>query len=285
LRALTNVFSEANAQVVENAVSAANALGALDRCADVRLLRAVVPPPEDAETRSRVDNLRDRVAALKARFDSGRWKEGLADIPALVAEAKALGYQPLVAEILLLQGSFMSRANDAKVSIAEQALREAYLVADASRHDEVRAEAATYLVYVVGYQQSRFVEALPWAEIADAVLKRVGGHDLLQAWLLNDLGAIYTQHRDLENALQVQLKAVQLKERVLGRDHPDVGMSEDNVAIVMAETGRHQEALEHVDRSVSLLEAGLGAGHPDVAIALSNRGEILNALGRYSEVR
>ena len=35
LRALTDVFTEANGGVVENAVSAANALGSLDRCADV----------------------------------------------------------------------------------------------------------------------------------------------------------------------------------------------------------------------------------------------------------
>ena len=47
LRALTDVFSEANGEVVENAVSAANALAPLDRCADVTLLRAVVRPPED----------------------------------------------------------------------------------------------------------------------------------------------------------------------------------------------------------------------------------------------
>ena len=51
LRALTDVFSEANGDVVENAVSAANALGSLDRCADVPLLRSVVRPPEDPATR------------------------------------------------------------------------------------------------------------------------------------------------------------------------------------------------------------------------------------------
>ncbi len=49
LRALTDVFSDANGQVVENAVSAANNLGSLDRCADVPLLRSVVRPPEDPE--------------------------------------------------------------------------------------------------------------------------------------------------------------------------------------------------------------------------------------------
>jgi hypothetical protein len=36
LRALTDVFAEANGEVVGNAVSASNALASLDRCADVR---------------------------------------------------------------------------------------------------------------------------------------------------------------------------------------------------------------------------------------------------------
>ena len=50
VRALTDVFSEATGEVVENAVSAANSLESLDRCADVPLLRAVVRPPEDPAT-------------------------------------------------------------------------------------------------------------------------------------------------------------------------------------------------------------------------------------------
>jgi serine/threonine-protein kinase len=35
MRALTDLFTEASGDVVENAVSAVNALGSLDRCADV----------------------------------------------------------------------------------------------------------------------------------------------------------------------------------------------------------------------------------------------------------
>ena len=47
VKALTDVFSEANGEVVENAVSAANSLETLDRCANIPLLRAVVRSPED----------------------------------------------------------------------------------------------------------------------------------------------------------------------------------------------------------------------------------------------
>ena len=159
LRALTNVFNDANGEVVENAVNATNALATLDRCADVPLLRAVIRPPEDKETKAKVASLRRQLADLKARFDAGRWKETLQNAPALVASARALGYQPLIAEVLVLMGDMFTKANDPKD--AEKTLIEAFWVADASRHDEVRAEVATNLVYVIGYQEGQFAECPP----------------------------------------------------------------------------------------------------------------------------
>src|SRR5439155_7825083 len=47
VRALGDVFLSADSAVVDNAVSAASSLPALDRCADVDMLRAVVKPPAD----------------------------------------------------------------------------------------------------------------------------------------------------------------------------------------------------------------------------------------------
>ena len=76
-----------------------------------------------------------------------------------------------------------------------------------------------------------------------------------------------------------------MKERALGRDHPDVGTSEGNLGLVLEELGRNDEALAHMDRSITLLEKGLGPGHPDLATQLTNRGEVLNALRRYGDAR
>ncbi len=283
LRALTDVFTEANGDVVENAVSAANNLATLDRCADVPLLRSVVRPPDDPATRSAVAGLNRWLAQLKALFDAGRYHEGLKDGPALVQAAKAVGYQPLIAETLALLGNLYLKSNDTHA--AEVALTDSYLAADASRHDEIRAEDATNLVYVVGYLQGRFDEAQRWARNAEAVLQRMGGHELLQAWLLNDLGGMYEMKGEGEQALRAQQEGLALKEKTLGRDHPDVGASEGNVAVVLEALGRNQEALQHVDRAIEILENGLGAGHPELAVQLSNRGEILNALGRYRDAR
>jgi tetratricopeptide (TPR) repeat protein len=283
LRALTDVFVDANGDVVENAVSAANSLGSLDRCADVQLLRAVIRPPEDMGTREKVAELRDRLASEKASFDAGRWKEVRQGLSAIVSEARKLGYQPLVAESLLLMGTVAFSSHDTPA--AEQVLKEAYLTADASRHDEVRAEAATGLVWVTGYMDRRPSEAQQWADEAQAVLRRLGGHELLQAWLLNDLGVVKAQTGDNQSFLRLEQEAIALKQKALGLNHPDVGISEGNLANALQELGRSQEALGHIDRAVAILESGLGAGHPRVGIQLNNRGETLNSLGRHREAR
>ena len=283
LRALTKVFAEANGDVVENAVGATNALATLDRCADVTLLRAVIRPPEDPATRKRVTELRHRLADIKARFDAGRWKEALKSAPAMVAEARTVGYQPLIAESLALMGDMFVKANDSQQ--AERTLIESFGVADASRHDEVRAEVAANLVYVIGYLEGNFEEAHHWARTAESVLERLGGHDLLRGWLLNDLGCVLELEGRMEESARAQQQALSLKGKVLGPDHPDLGTSEVNLAISLQELGRNDEALSHNDHAIKIQSNGLGAEHPILALSFNERGEILNALGRYHDAR
>jgi serine/threonine protein kinase/tetratricopeptide (TPR) repeat protein len=283
LRALTDVFAEANGHVVENAVSAANALALLDRCADVPLLRAVVKPPEDAATRAKVEDLRKRLANLKASFDAGNFRQARDAAPKLVAETRSLRYQPLIAEALALTGLIAMKASDA--AVAEEALFEAYLIAESSRHDEIRATAAAFLVYVVGYQLGRFEEAHRWFKLGDSLLDRLGGHDLIRAWLYNDRSAVFYNEGKLEDAVRLVQDAVRYKRTVLGADHPDVGVSEGNLGISLAEMGRFEEAADHIESSIRILERGLGNAHPDLAFQLSNRGEVLNSLGRYRDAR
>jgi serine/threonine protein kinase/tetratricopeptide (TPR) repeat protein len=280
IRALTNVFSEATGEVVEKAVTAANSLETLDRCADVPLLRAVVKPPEDPRRRAMVAKLRSSFADAKARFDAGDWKEMLTNANTLVKDARAVGYQPLTAEGLALTGMMQMKTNDPRA--AEVALTEAFWAADSSRHDEIRAEVAANLVFVVGYLQGRFDDARRWATAAESVLQRMGGHDLLRAWLLNDHGAVLQKQGEKQAALRLNLE---LKKRVLGNGHPDVSISEGNLAIALSGLGRFEEALTHIDNAVAVARHGLGEGHPDLALHLYNRGEILRSLGRPAEAR
>jgi eukaryotic-like serine/threonine-protein kinase len=283
LRALTRVLSTANGEVVENAVSATNALGSLDRCADVTLLRSVVRPPEDPATRARVDALRGRLDDLKAGFDAGKVRQGLDEIGPLIEDARRVGYEPLTAEALALVGNNRIKAGEGAAAVA--ALEEAYWRADASHDDDVRVEVAAQLVWANGYLEGKKVDSARWARMAEAVLSRVGGHDLLRAWLLNNKAVLGSGPGHAEEDLSALLDAAALKAKVLGLDNPDVGLAEGNIAVALQDLGRNQEALAHAERAIEIQTRGNGAEHPDLAVQLSNRGEILNALGRPREAR
>ncbi|HXJ22099.1 MAG TPA: tetratricopeptide repeat protein [Polyangia bacterium] len=283
LRALAQVFESANGDVVQNAVSASGLLPSLERCSDVALLRAIVKPPEESEIQSKVDDLRQRLADLKARFDAGRWKEALREAPDLIERARAVKYDPLIAEALALDGFMNEKAFQGRS--AEAALAEAYWLADSSRHDEVRAEVATQLVYVTGYQNHAFDRAQEWSHRAAAVIQRLGGHDLLRSWLMNNLGCAHFVAGHSDATIAALAEALDLKEKLLGSDHPDVAVSEGNLGYVLGRLGRYAEGLPHTKRAIAINEKRLGLNHPGLANELSNEGELLNGLGRFVEAR
>jgi tetratricopeptide (TPR) repeat protein len=282
LRALCDVFSRPSAEVVANAVSAATALGSLDRCTDVALLRSIIQPPDDPAARARVSDLRAQLNQLRARFDAGQWAETEPASADLVRSARAVGYEPLLAEALELRGTVL--LTNGQLKPCEDALVESFHVAEASRHDEVRAEDAVELVFVIGAREADLERGLRWADTARAILRRLGAHELLQAWLLNNLGAIYSANGD-SRALDAYQRAIALKEKVLGPRSQDVGVSEANLAMALTDAGRPEEALAHARRAVDLQRAVLGEAHPLLATALNNLGESLNAVGRHVEAR
>ena len=67
LAALTEVLVLANETIIESAPAAVAALPDLAQCGDVERLRQVGVPP-DAETQRRVDEVRELVAAVRARI-------------------------------------------------------------------------------------------------------------------------------------------------------------------------------------------------------------------------
>jgi tetratricopeptide (TPR) repeat protein len=176
-----------------------------------------------------------------------------------------------------------AKANDSRS--AEKALMEAYGLADGSRHDEVRAEVATSLVFVVGKQEGRLGDALRWSETATAVLQRLGGHELLRAWLVNNLGCAYATDQKNDLAVAALQQGSLLKQKLVGSDNTDVGLSEGNLGSVLQGMRRNEEALSHTERAVAIFEKTLGLQHPQLAYQLDTRGEILNALGRYQSAR
>jgi tetratricopeptide (TPR) repeat protein len=279
-RALSELYARADGSVVDNAVDAANALGPLERCADARLLRAVLPPPENVVARREVERIRGGLAGAKALHDAGNDRLAAERLKAIVAGARAVRHGPVLAEALELLGRVESDLGDS--AAAQAALKEAFFQAEAARHDEIKASAATFLV-LTSSRHDR-AEADDWALQADATLRRIGGHDRMRSWLESHLGELRRVQGRNEEALAHLRQAVELKESS-GAGRGDVARSLNNMGLVLEDMGRLTEATATVERAIADLGREVGAEHPVVATYMSNDGEILARLGRQAEAR
>lgn len=281
VRSLTQLFAHADGDVVDNAVSAAGALGTLELCSDPKLLRTVLPPPDDVVARQEVSRIRGGIADAKALHDSGNEKRATESLRALVADARRVHYAPVLAEALDLLGLVELLTGDNEA--ANDSLKEAVWQAEASRYDEVKAEAATFLVVTTG-RRDRYDEADDWANYADATLKRIGGHDRLRAWLEMHIAVNRRAQGRNEEALVHDRRALALKEQS-GAGRGEIARNLNNLALTLSDMGRNEEALGDFERAIADLSQDLGAEHPLVATFIANEGETLDHLGRRAEAR
>ncbi len=261
LTALCRLFRAATGEVVENAVSAAMALPPPERCRNIELLRAVVRPPTDATTQEAVTRLRARTGDLRALLRVGRYRDALEQCEPTVEEARRLAYGPALAEVLLLQGILHNDAGRADAAVA--CLEESIWSAELARDDEVAAEAATYIVYTTGYLQARFDLAEIWCRHTEMLLRRMGEHDDLWGWYLNNRAGMRRAQGDLGRAIEDAREAIAAKTRAFGSDSPDVGLTFCNLSGYLIEAGSITEGIEASAGAIEILAAGLGPEHPE----------------------
>ncbi|HVV15569.1 MAG TPA: protein kinase [Polyangia bacterium] len=283
LRALTDVFTTADAKVVENAVTSAGSLARLDRCADVPLLRAVIKPPADDATRARVEALRSQLAHLKAIWRAGRCADAEPLANDLLGQVRAIGYQPLLAEALLAVGNDGEDCRPAVERI--DMVQESFAAALASHHDEIIAEAAAVLPALLSDRVRQPALAREWIAIGRAAVARIGGSPILDATLDNGESSIFSYEGRGADAIAAARRARQKQEKLLGEDHPYAIACLNGEGLALQMAGRYQEALAILTTARDRSAHALGVAHPSVAMIENNRGEVLNTLRRFPEAR
>ncbi len=283
LRALCREFRQATADTVRNAVAAANALGNLERCADVKLLRTVVRPPENLQTLAAVEHLQRRLSEVRALARVKGRADGLTTVVDLERDARRLGCTPLLAEVLLVAG--IMRADSLETEAATKVLEGAVWTAELCRHDEVIAEAAARLILLAGHAQGRFDAGEIWSQHAEAVLNRMGGHDLVRGWFFEHRGCMRGTQGRPRDAVDDLHRAIAAKEKALGPQDPAIGISLGNAATYLDDLGETIQAAEYAERAVKIMQAALGSDHPMVAMQRASYAQLANRLQRFEEAR
>ena len=90
-----------------------------------------------------------------------------------------------------------------------------------------------------------------------------------------------SQHRYTEAEPLLQ-RALASMEKALGRDHSEVAISQNNLAMLYYQQGKYEQAAEPFEHIITNLQHAL-PGHPALAKAMENYALILRKLDRMDE--
>jgi len=108
---------------------------------------------------------------------------------------------------------------------------------------------------------SRFNEAIPLYKRALEIYKTLGEFHADIALTLNDFAILYYRKGDYTQATKFYLKALNNYEHVFGKDHPDVGMSNLNIAQFYKAIGQPAKGVSHAKEAIRIFIKRFGESH------------------------
>ncbi|HVK87088.1 MAG TPA: protein kinase [Kofleriaceae bacterium] len=288
VRILIDVLAHADADVVNNALNAVDALGALNQCDAVALGAARRLSTAQG---AKVAALRADLSRAQLLRAAGRVHESLALAKSAARASDELDDPPLAALAALRVGEAEMDAGDA-VS-ASDTLRRAAQLADVAKEDALRARALAKRLYVEGsmLRNPALIEELDGA--AAAAIARMGAgpmsaeldggraHALGNALLVK--GGLADDAATLEQAAATLEKAAAVREAAHGVRSREVAMTRNSLCVARSRLREFESALEQCHRAVDIWLDRVGPNHPDLGKAYNNLGTILDHMDRFDE--
>ncbi len=279
LESLLGELEHADAAIGQRAVAAAAGLAPVAACRDTEQL-ARVPSPPPAQ-RDAIRELRGRLWRADAAYLAGKYDDAIAALEPLLQESIELGWPRLVAEVRASLGKAYTKRGDHE--LARAALVDAYIAAADVGASRLAGAAAAQLVQVIGIRLARHDEAFLWGRLAEVELHRIGANDELPwATLYGHLGTVHNAAGHRDEALSFGQKALEIRERVLGPEHPEVAANLHNIASIHRERDEYALAKELCERALSIQKRALGEEHPDIARALANLANVYGEMGDHA---
>jgi eukaryotic-like serine/threonine-protein kinase len=320
--ATANLFSHADTKIVEKSVQIAGGVPLVAGCADLDVSGAPFAPANPAVVAS-VDMLRGELARVRVLNESGNYAAAATLASATLERARATGYEPLRAEVLLRLGEAQAYAGAHEA--AEQTLGDAYIAAETSGHGEMAASAAAQLIRVTGMFRGAHSQGLWWARIAHAVATRssvapatraliasvhgdllgmqarfdealaqlddalrtrlalFGPHHMLVASTRATIAKVRLRQGKFDEAIVALRDVLAIREAALPAMHPSLADTHDDLGNALASAGKLSDAIMALRRALEIREQSLGRNHPEVADSHLNIGSVLSAQGKSDE--
>ncbi len=100
---------------------------------------------------------------------------------------------------------------------------------------------------------------------------------------LNNLAVLYGKRGKYRDAEPLCKRALEIREKVLGSDHPDVAKQLNNLALLCQNQGKYEEVERYYQRALDIYESKLGQDDPNVAKTKNNLASAYLKQGKYGE--
>ena len=101
--------------------------------------------------------------------------------------------------------------------------------------------------------------------------------------LLNNMGSYYHCRTLYAKAEPLYQRALEIWEKQLGPDHPEVAISLNNLAVLLKDQGKYGKAEPLCQRALAIREKQLGPDHPEIATSLNTLAALLQDQGKYCD--
>jgi tetratricopeptide (TPR) repeat protein len=275
------IVTESETLTSEQAFDTIVALRPVSDCGDDARLALQLPPPSDPTVAAEVERLRAEMGRVASLATMGRTDEARERHEQALVRAEALGYRPVVVELLQQQGYAELQAGDYEQ--AKAVLERTLMEAEEIGHDAIAAQAASALVFVVGIGQSRYAEGLRLAETAQALIHRAGDPPLTLARLHGAIGAIENGEMRYDEAIREYEHAIAILRSATDPDPGELTVLLGGLAATLQRQGNLEAAAEKQREVLAIREEMLVPTHPSIGLAALNLGNTLGKQQKWAE--
>jgi serine/threonine protein kinase/tetratricopeptide (TPR) repeat protein len=289
LEATLTELQRPGSRTVQRAVVLAAELQPPERCAPRSIHSAEQSNPAAAEPgqSEEVIQAKRELERIGAMIRAGRFDEAAGHTDRLMEHVPSLDDPGLLARARVMQGELAMMQG--RPHEAAQAWQDAVWTASEVGDDEVVTDAAGRLVFLYAEDLVDDEAAMKWARHAEVALKRWNdpgqAGQLAAARLQGSVAVAHSSAGRYDEALAAFEESRELKEQLLGPEHPEVAGATMNVGLTMAGMGQLPEAEQELARAHRRFVAALGGSHPDVGLALENLANVHSELGDQTTAR
>jgi len=277
--ALVRLLGDADQEMVAKALTAVQALPEPTECRDAQGWRQSTPVPDDPRARQAVVALRLRMAEVFALSATGRMQDSVALAETLLGEARALGFGPVIAQMLLVVGGSRTQLGD--YAGALPALEEGLLLARTHGLEQLEADLSSPFVFLHTTYTGR-LELAEWqCRVHEVLVERLGDKPRARARVLLDRARLERQRDRTKEAIALYEEAIALYEQD-GSDAPSLVIAYDNLAAAYVVEERYADADAVLERAQLVAANVLGFDHPHRGNLMVQASRIASARGDHA---